>query len=261
MLACKDEHVGNRWLPYTDEQQKHDDKWIDTASCERGRAPYTEFCFVTKTCYQCENPACMARFPEEIYKREDGIVIIDPRKAKGKKEIVDACPYGAIKWNEELSLPQKCTGCAHLLDEGWERPRCVQSCPLRAINTVFCDENEWEDLIQKYKLRALDGSDAAKPRVMYKNLYRYDSCFVKGGLAFEKDGITEAAVDAKVKLFANDQLIKAMDADFLGEFYIDGIPKDSGELKLVCSMEGYADIEKVFEVADESLIFDDLMFE
>jgi hypothetical protein len=26
MLACKDEHVGNEWLPYTYEQQKHDQK-------------------------------------------------------------------------------------------------------------------------------------------------------------------------------------------------------------------------------------------
>ena len=40
-----------------------------------------------------------------VSKREDGIVIIDPVKARGQQEIVDACPYGAISWNEEKQLP------------------------------------------------------------------------------------------------------------------------------------------------------------
>lgn len=114
MLACKDEHVGNRWMPYTDEQRKHGDKWINPTSYERGKAPYTEFCFVTRTCYQCDNPACMEKFPDEIYKREDGIVIIDPQKAKGKKEIVGACPYGQIHWNEE-EIFRKNARAAHIL--------------------------------------------------------------------------------------------------------------------------------------------------
>ena len=44
-----------------------------------------------------------------VYKGDDGIVIIiDPEKAKGQKEIVDTCPYRAIYWNEEKDVPQKC---------------------------------------------------------------------------------------------------------------------------------------------------------
>ena len=39
--------------------------------------------------------------PDKVYKRPDGIVIIDPAKAKGAKEILDSCPYNAIFWNEE----------------------------------------------------------------------------------------------------------------------------------------------------------------
>ena len=27
-------------------------------------------------------------------------------KAKGQKQLVDACPYGHIWWNEELQIPQ-----------------------------------------------------------------------------------------------------------------------------------------------------------
>jgi nitrate reductase beta subunit len=38
----------------------------------------------------------MAKYPDQISKRKDGIVIIDPDKAKGNKDMVGACPYGAI---------------------------------------------------------------------------------------------------------------------------------------------------------------------
>lgn len=258
MLACKDEHVGNRWMPYTDEQRKHGDKWINPTSYERGKAPYTEFCFVTRTCYQCDNPACMEKFPDEIYKREDGIVIIDPQKAKGKKEIVGACPYGQIHWNEERNLPQKCTGCAHLIDEGWERPRCVQACPLRAINTVYCEEDEWEKIIVNQGLKSITPDDGNKPRVLYKNLYRYNRCFIKGAIFFESSKVEEPAVDADVALYLNGMFIDKMRSDFLGEYYFDRIPKNSGKFVLKIALEGFDPIEKEVEVGAESVVVDEI---
>ena len=39
-LACKDEHVGNQWLPYTEDQPRHGHKWIDILSTERGLFPF-----------------------------------------------------------------------------------------------------------------------------------------------------------------------------------------------------------------------------
>ena len=38
-MACKDEHIGNQWLPYTDEQPRHGHKWINILSTERGQFP------------------------------------------------------------------------------------------------------------------------------------------------------------------------------------------------------------------------------
>ncbi|HEJ84270.1 MAG TPA: hypothetical protein ENO25_06845 [Desulfobacteraceae bacterium] len=62
-------------------------------------------------------------------------------------------------WNEEEYVPQKCTFCAPLLDEGWKQPRCAQSCPTGALKAVKAEDN---------------------PRVYYKNLYRYSHCFIGG---------------------------------------------------------------------------------
>ena len=93
-----------------------------------------------------------------IYRREDGLVIIDPEKAKGHPEIVDTCPYGAIYWNEEQQVAQKCTGCAHLVDAGWTETRCSQVCPTNAIQLVLADDAEWAQLwSQKEGLRGLPG--------------------------------------------------------------------------------------------------------
>ncbi|MGF6478513.1 acyl-CoA synthetase (AMP-forming)/AMP-acid ligase II [Paraburkholderia sp. JPY419] len=68
---------------------------------------------------------------DAVRKRSDGIVIIDPEKARGRKDIVKSCPYKAIVWNEELQVPQTWIFDAHLLDQGWQHPRCEQVCPAR----------------------------------------------------------------------------------------------------------------------------------
>ena len=68
-----------------------------------------------------------------VRNRPDGIVIIDPQKSKGQQQIMQACPYHVIYWNEETRTPQKCTLCAHRLDEGATQPRCAESCPTGAL--------------------------------------------------------------------------------------------------------------------------------
>jgi len=46
--------------------------------------------------------------------------------------IGDSCPYDVIYWNEEKKLTQKCTLCAHRLENGGI-PRCVEAFPSDAI--------------------------------------------------------------------------------------------------------------------------------
>jgi Fe-S-cluster-containing dehydrogenase component len=36
-MACKDEHVSNKWLPYTDEQPQHGHRWMNILRAERGQ--------------------------------------------------------------------------------------------------------------------------------------------------------------------------------------------------------------------------------
>ena len=101
-LAAMDEYVGNEFPGYSAPMPKHGHKWIDILQKERGQLPMIDIAYVPTMCNHCDNAPCVAKGGGAVTKRADGIVLIDPVKAKGRKDLVDACPYGHIWWNEEL---------------------------------------------------------------------------------------------------------------------------------------------------------------
>ena len=68
-----------------------------------------------------------------LVKTADGMVLVDKEKCDACRQCLDACPYGVIYFNYDLNIAQKCTWCAHLLDQGWKVPRCVDNCPTQAL--------------------------------------------------------------------------------------------------------------------------------
>ena len=237
LLACQDEFIGNDWLPYTEGQEKHGEKWLKTTRHERGKAPHTEVCFVTEMCRHCQSAACEKAQPDAVIRRDDGIVLINAVKAKGNRALVDACPYGMIHWNEERQTAQKCTMCAHLLDEGWTEPRCVQACPLRALSVVKCTDEEFARLAEKQHLKPLEPG-GNQPRLMIRNQYKVSTVFVYGAVVTRADGTERPVIDANVVLSMNGETITTGVTDFLGEFKLDRIPKNSGRFELTVSYNG-----------------------
>ncbi len=148
-IACKDEHVGNDWTPYAKPQPDTGQFWLGIKEKVRGTVPKVKVSYLPTICMHCEDAPCMKECKIEgaIYKREDGLVIIDPEKCTGCKLCVDGCPYDKIYFNEHSNIAQKCTGCAHLLDDGWEVPRCVDQCPTDALR--FGEEEDFKELIEK----------------------------------------------------------------------------------------------------------------
>jgi Fe-S-cluster-containing dehydrogenase component len=200
-LSCKDEFGDNDFPGYSAAQPKHGHRWMNIMRKERGMCPAIDVAYLPTPCMHCDNALCIKQAKEgAVYKRDDGIVIIDPEKSKGQKEIVDACPYGVIWWNEERNIPQKCTLCAHLLDAGWKEPRCVQACPTGALRVIRAEDAEMQKIVDSENLECLHPEFNTKPRVYYKNLYRYLKCFIGGSVAFEKEGITDCAEGARVAL-------------------------------------------------------------
>ncbi len=238
-LACKDEFVDNDWLPHSVSQSPQGHRWIDILRKERGQFPHIDIAYRPTLCMHCDDADCIkAAEGEVVYKRDDGIVIIDPLKAKGQKAIVDSCPYGVIWWNEALDVPQKCTFCAHLLDEGWAEPRCVQACPTGALKFLDAEDSEMQQLIESEGLEVLYPEYGLEPRVYYKYLYRYTHCFIAGSVALKDTD--ECAEEAKITLKnGSGKVIDAVVTNNYGDFKIDGLEEKSGQYSLEIAYPGY----------------------
>jgi Fe-S-cluster-containing dehydrogenase component len=236
-LSCKDEHVDNDFQGYSRSQPRHGHRWVNIMRKERGQFPQIDVAYLPIFCMHCDNAPCIKAAQDgAVYKRDDGIVIIDPVKAQGQKHLVDACPYGAIWWNEEHALPQKCTLCAHLLDEGWKEPRCVQACPTGALRIVKIEDGEMEEIVKSESLEPLHPEYHTKPRVYYKNLFRYTHCFIAGSVAVERDGISDCAQGATVTLIKDSEK-RQVPTDTFGDFKFDGLKENSGIYHIEISYE------------------------
>jgi Fe-S-cluster-containing dehydrogenase component len=221
-LADKDEFVGNDFLPYSVAQPWTGQRWMNIERKERGQYPIVQVSYLPVPCMHCDDAPCLRDSPAgTIYRREDGLVIIDPVKAEGHPEIVGTCPYGAIYWNEEAGLAQKCTGCAHLLDDGWTETRCSQVCPTEAIKLVLADDAEMKELAASQGLEAYQAGLGTKPRVYYKNLYRWTKVFVSGSVAFKDTD--ECAENAAVTVQAGGATVGQGLVNNYGEFVVDGL--------------------------------------
>ena len=92
-LADKDEFVGNDFPPYSVAQPWSGHRWMNIERKERGQYPIVQTGYLPKPCQHCVDAPCIDGSPAgTIYRRDDGLVIIDPEKAKGHPEIVADLP-------------------------------------------------------------------------------------------------------------------------------------------------------------------------
>ncbi len=228
-IACKDEHVANDWTPYAKPEPETGQFWLKMNEFVRGTVPKVKMYYRPHLCMHCDNAPCMAACPIKgaIYKRPDGLVIIDPTKCTSCKNCVDACPYKVIYFNEGLNLAQKCTGCAHLIDQGWKEPRCVDACPTAAIK--FGEESDFKDLIKKAE--TMSPGLGTKPRVYYLNIPRK---FVAGCVYDPVD--KEVIVGATCTLSGAAGKVKTTTNGF-GDFWFEGL--DVGQYALKIEAKGF----------------------
>ena len=244
VLACHDEHVGNEFPGYAAQMPKHGHRWIEIMRHERGQTPMIDVAYVPVMCQHCDDAPCIAAAENDaVTKRPDGIVIIDPVKAKGQKQLVEACPYGAIWWNAEAELPQAWLFDAHLLDQGWTEPRAAQVCATAALRAVKVDDAEMARMIEDEGLEELKPELGTKPRVWYKNLGRYTRCFIGGSLAREADGVVDCAAGIRVTLHKDNAQVAEATSDAYGDFKLDGLAPDSGAYTLRIDATGAAERE------------------
>ena len=244
-IACKDEYWDNDYPPYSAAQPRHGQSWIRIEKKEGGSYPHIRVSYMPIPCMQCNAAPCIkAAKNRAVYKRPDGIVIIDPEKAVGQRQIVDACPYGAIFWNEEKQLTQKCTFCVHMLEEG-KIPRCVKACPSKAM--IFGDlddpESEVSKLVGSGKAEVFHPEYKTKPRVYYIGLERITKNLLAASVVFgDVDECAEKVKATLVNKKSGEEETALTDA--YGVFEFTGL--SAGRYSLKLEYAGYA--EKTMDV-------------
>ncbi|MBT8443056.1 MAG: oxidoreductase [Gammaproteobacteria bacterium] len=252
-LAVKDEHTGNDFPGYAAEQPAMGHNWLEIERKERGAYPIVDAHFMPVMCNHCDDAPCMKVAKDgAIRKREDGIVIIDPVLAKGQKEIVDACPYGAVSWNDELQLPQTWIFDAHLLDDGWTKTRAEQCCPTDVFRSVQVEDQEMQRIAGEEGLEVLQPELGTRPRIYYKNLHLMTKCFVGGTVTTSVDGIEECAEGAEVVIKRDGSEVARATTDVFGEFKIDKLDPGSGQYELEVRSVS-ASVSTKFDLGDDSL--------
>jgi len=89
-------------------------------------------------CRQCTDAACVKScITGAMQKQPDGIVMVDESRCVGCWTCILACPFGAIKRNENNHVASKCDLCSSVGGV----PACVQNCPNDAL--VFAEEPGW----------------------------------------------------------------------------------------------------------------------
>ncbi len=232
VLAVKDEHVGNHFPGYAAPQPLHGQPWLELKRAEHGQAPIVDIVHLPAMCNHCDDAPCIKAGRGAVKKRDDGIVLIDPQAARGRRDLVDACPYGAVRWNEELQLPQHWIFDAHLLDQGWKAPRCAQACPTEAIRAVKLSDAEMARLSADQGLEVLKPELGTRPRVHYRNLKRFTHWVLAGSVVTMRDGVEECVEGAEVTLSHEGQVVARAVTDAFGEYRLRDLPTATLEYEL-----------------------------
>lgn len=98
-----------------------------------GEYPDLSQYYLPVPCMHCANAPCMKACPTAaIYRRDDGLVLINAAECTRCEECLGACPYEAISIDAGEDIARKCTLCEHLIDRD-QQPACVSACNAGAM--------------------------------------------------------------------------------------------------------------------------------
>ena len=234
-LSAMDEYVGNEWPGVAAPMPRHGHHWIDIKQKERGQAPMIDIAYVPTMCNHCDDAPCLAKGGDAVKKRDDGIVIIDPVKAKGRKDLVEAAPTATSGGTRSCSFRR--SGRSTRTCSTRAGSRRAASRPARPARCARSRSrtSEMARMARDESLEVMKPELGTKPRVYYRNLWRYSKCFIGGSVATEVGGVVDCVEGASVRLIKDGQTIARATTDNYGDFKFDKLDDNSGRYTIEVS--------------------------
>ena len=144
-------------------------KWVRVHQWEKGSFPELTVHVMPVMCFHCVNPSCLKACPRKAINKEEkyGAVLVDSEKCTGERKCWKACPYGAPQFESDgPGKMSKCNMCIDRLEKG-DKPICVLSCSLRALEFGPLDELKKRYGEQK-QMEELPRNSMTKPAAIWK---------------------------------------------------------------------------------------------
>jgi hypothetical protein len=106
------------------------------------------------------------------------------------------------------------------------------------MRAVQLEDDEMTRMAREEKLEVMRPELASKPRVYYRNLWRYATCFIGGSISTEVNGVVDCVEGAGVKLLQGGKVVAETTSDNYGDFKFDKLKENSGAYVVEISKGG-----------------------
>src|SRR5438876_1275727 len=96
------------------------------------------------------------------------------------------------------------------------------------MRAIKVEDEEMARLAREQALEVMKPELGTKPRVYYRNLWRYSKCFIGGTLSAEAGGVVDCIEGARVRLFKDAHIVAETVSDTYGDFKFDRLDENSG---------------------------------
>jgi hypothetical protein len=107
------------------------------------------------------------------------------------------------------------------------------------MKAIKQDDAAMAKMAEEEGLEVIQPELGTKPRVWYRNLWRYSKSFIGGSVSAEADGIVDCVEGAAVTLLKDGNKVAKAVTDIYGDFKFDKLDDDSGSYTIEIAADGH----------------------
>jgi hypothetical protein len=110
------------------------------------------------------------------------------------------------------------------------------------MRAISVEDEEMARIAREQNLEVMKPELNSRPRVYYRNLWRYSKCFIGGSVSEEKDGVIDCLEGATVQLLKDGASVGVTTTDNYGDFKFDRLDENSGRYTVQIFASGQSKI-------------------